>query len=587
MAQVIRTPAGSEASVQLAGSDCRDQLARILQSPDFNATERERRFLTYIVEETLAQRAERIKAYTIAVEVFGRDASFDPQSDPVVRMEAGHLRRALERYFLMAGRADPIVISIPKGGYVPVFTLRSFPGGPPATAVELPANAKEELAPHRPRLTKRYWMAVALVALIAGAIVLSFLRTTDGPSQAMPDLPRLLVEPFEDLSQTPISPSLARGMTQEIVGQLAKFKDLVVVEARPGGEPITEPAPDRADAAPRYALAGSVYLTEETYRLQARVITRADGSVLWANSYDGELKVAQLLQTQAEIARQVASAIAQPYGVIFGADTSREVENAPDDWKAYSCTLAYYAYRANLDAKTHPSVRKCLEQAVTRFPNYATAWALLSQVYIDEIRFRFAVDPSSSSLASIDRALIAARRAVQLDPQNVRALQAEMFALYFSKEIAAALKVGEQAMAINPNDTELMGEYGYRLALSGDWDRGCPLVAEARDRNPGPLAYYESALALCAYFRGDYQQAALWIKKTTFPANPNYHVIAAAIFGEGGYEADADRERHWFVTNDPNLLINMRREVASRFARQQDMDRFIGSLKKAGLPIPD
>ncbi|TJV15109.1 MAG: hypothetical protein E5Y16_33245, partial [Mesorhizobium sp.] len=110
---------------RLAPEDCRAQLARILNSADFDATGRERRFLSHVVEETLAGRGDRIKAYSIAVEVFGRDMSFDPQTDPIVRIEAGHLRRGLERYYLTAGQDDPILITIAKGGYVPTFSVRS------------------------------------------------------------------------------------------------------------------------------------------------------------------------------------------------------------------------------------------------------------------------------------------------------------------------------------------------------------------------------------------------------------------------------------------------------------------------------
>ena len=70
-----------------------------------------------MVEELLAGRADRLKGYTIATDVFGRDESFDPQTDPVVRLEARRLRRALEHCYLTAGRDDPIRIEIPKGGY--------------------------------------------------------------------------------------------------------------------------------------------------------------------------------------------------------------------------------------------------------------------------------------------------------------------------------------------------------------------------------------------------------------------------------------------------------------------------------------
>jgi len=72
--------------------------------------------LRYVVSETLDGRADRIKAYSIAIEVFKRDESFDAQADPVVRIEAARLRFALERYYLLAGSSDPILIDMPKGG---------------------------------------------------------------------------------------------------------------------------------------------------------------------------------------------------------------------------------------------------------------------------------------------------------------------------------------------------------------------------------------------------------------------------------------------------------------------------------------
>ena len=102
-------------SAQPTSEEVRAQLARIVASPDFDVPERSRGFLRYVVEETLAGRGERIKGYTVAVEVFGRDAAVDTNVDPVVRIEAGRLRRALERYYLMAGEAEPVLIRHPKG----------------------------------------------------------------------------------------------------------------------------------------------------------------------------------------------------------------------------------------------------------------------------------------------------------------------------------------------------------------------------------------------------------------------------------------------------------------------------------------
>src|SRR5690349_11666555 len=119
-------PVGASPQAQSppAAEDVRAQLDILLAGPDLDAPARARRFLRYVVEETLAGRADRIKAYAIGTEVFERSADFDAQGDPVVRIEAGRLRRALERYYLSAGLTDPVIIDIPKGTYVPQFRER-------------------------------------------------------------------------------------------------------------------------------------------------------------------------------------------------------------------------------------------------------------------------------------------------------------------------------------------------------------------------------------------------------------------------------------------------------------------------------
>lgn len=104
-----------------ADKDPRAELRRILQSRDFPATQRNRRFLEYIVEHQLEGRTEEISATHIARRVFGRPKSFDPNKDPIVRIEAGKLRRDLEMYYLKSGSANPLRISIPRGGYCPAF----------------------------------------------------------------------------------------------------------------------------------------------------------------------------------------------------------------------------------------------------------------------------------------------------------------------------------------------------------------------------------------------------------------------------------------------------------------------------------
>ena len=97
------------------------QLNRILASKAFRQADRLKRFLAFIVEETIAGRGERLKEFVVGVEVFGKDDSFDPRNDPIVRVQARRLRSQLARYYREEGQEDDLAIDLPKGGYAPIF----------------------------------------------------------------------------------------------------------------------------------------------------------------------------------------------------------------------------------------------------------------------------------------------------------------------------------------------------------------------------------------------------------------------------------------------------------------------------------
>src|SRR5216684_7991245 len=105
----------------------RAQLDRILASAAFADAERASSFLRFVVERALEGRSGEIKESVIAVEVLGRNPSFDSKSDPIVRVEAGRLRDRLSSYYQDEGEADRVLISLPKGGYVPEFSERRPP----------------------------------------------------------------------------------------------------------------------------------------------------------------------------------------------------------------------------------------------------------------------------------------------------------------------------------------------------------------------------------------------------------------------------------------------------------------------------
>ena len=117
----------------ITADEVRGALRRIIASDDFPATARNRKFLSYVTEKTLAGKAAELSGYRVATEVFGRPADFNPTTDPIVRIEAGKLRRDLEVYYLKSGACEDIGLSLPRGGYTPSFERRAK--SPPASSV--------------------------------------------------------------------------------------------------------------------------------------------------------------------------------------------------------------------------------------------------------------------------------------------------------------------------------------------------------------------------------------------------------------------------------------------------------------------
>ena len=110
---------------KISDKTVRQQLTRILVSKTFSQVDRLKRFVDFIVSETVEGRGGDLKEYVIGVQVFGKEASFDPRTDPIVRVQARRLRARLARSYLDEGNSDEVVVDLPKGGYAPE-TLRQM-----------------------------------------------------------------------------------------------------------------------------------------------------------------------------------------------------------------------------------------------------------------------------------------------------------------------------------------------------------------------------------------------------------------------------------------------------------------------------
>lgn len=314
---------GDSRALQYAAK-VRAQLDVILASPEFLAPERGRRFLQYIVEETLDGRSEQLKAYTIAQAVFGRDAAFDAQNDPVVRIEAGRIRRALERYYLVCGSSDPIRITIPKGGYAPHFS--TWKDGADAGEVSIlqdHENKRSSSERDRPTSYRELLLPIGVPMLFGVMAILALIRPLEdylSPPKASPapatsalkSKIRIAVEPFVVLGGTTQGADVAKGLTDQLITKLMKVENLVVL------------IPDRSEAEMTgsfFNLQGSSFVEGTILHLHVRLINGANGAVIWANQYDRDLRGQPILDIEDGLAAQIAVEIS----------TSRKLSGASVD----------------------------------------------------------------------------------------------------------------------------------------------------------------------------------------------------------------------------------------------------------------
>ena len=336
-----------------------DALHHVLASRDFVNSERKRRFLKFVVQETLAGRADRIKAYSIALDAFDRNPSFNPVADPVVRIEAGRLRRCLEHYYLGEGAADRIRITIPKGGYVPHFIVMDGDGCSVPEALDdadqpnaghlgelIPAKAAADpalavagssgppVAPSRLRsLNRSRWLASILSLLLlliivpwGATLILQTRILAEGPTAAG-HAPSLLVPPFANDSGDPALNSFARSITEDVIGRLIGFENVLVFGVDPGSRSGTETALRAAVPDIDYVLKGRISTAGNQIQITVALLQAADNQYLWSGRFCREFSPGTMIEVPHDIALQVAGVLTQPHGVIV-----EELRNTAGIW---------------------------------------------------------------------------------------------------------------------------------------------------------------------------------------------------------------------------------------------------------------
>lgn len=391
----------SNAPYAAPSGEVRTALEAMLASESFGKAERPARFLRHLVEQTLRGETQGLKESLLGIDVFGRDSSFDPRLDPVVRQEAARLRKRIARYYEAENPDAGLRIEIPVGTYIPVFLKHAeSPMVDSEPAAEMRATAPLVFPKAKPVPRLRIALAVALLAL-AGAAVVWRLET---PAPA--DARSIAVLPFVNLSGAAGDQYFADGLTDEITDELAQAKSLKVVARTSAFQFRGKTSDIRAigrQLSVAYAVEGNVERFENRVRVSAHLERVADGSHVWSKTY--ERQSADLFAMQSELAAEIASRLKTSLG---GENRRKHVVSAP----AHDL---YMQGRYELEQMTPDSVARAagtLQQAVTKDPEYAAAYYLLGQA-----KWNQPLASDSQQVLPVRRESAALyRKALELDP---------------------------------------------------------------------------------------------------------------------------------------------------------------------------
>jgi TolB-like protein len=562
----------------------------MLESVSFRASKRRRELLRFIVEETLAGRADRLKGFTLALAVFERDETFDQQSDPVVRIEARRLRSDLDSYYVDAGSEDPVRITIPKGGYVPHFAWQNHnPPPPPPSPSEdepethsAPAVASGE-PPRRRAMLAVALLAVGVVAVIAAAILG---WRGSGSDVATPQSPAIVVLPFEAFGDAEDIGLIAASVTDELISNLMLFKDFRVYSstANIGLDSGVDPTTLGRDLGVAFVVTGVMQAQNGQVRLRARLVDSQTGEVRWNGSYDQPLNPGDLLAAQHDLAVAISTELGEPYGAVNEAIGQRMARDSAPSMASYACILRAYDYRRNFETALHAPAMACLNRAVERDPEYADAWAMLGWLHLDAVRQDIA--PEAERPAEMAAAFQAASHALELAPRSPRALAALSAITFYQGDYAMAEDLQREVLALNPYDPDTLAQLGWRLAVRGNRE-GLEYLERAIARSANPPGWYSQLIAIYAYIDGDYARAlAAAEKSATFGSSIGLSLAAISHAKLGDMDAARDALAAMAVAwpllaRDPAAAYRMHQ------ATDEIVEALVDGLRSAGWTPPE
>jgi TolB-like protein/class 3 adenylate cyclase/cytochrome c-type biogenesis protein CcmH/NrfG len=432
-------------------------------------------------------------------------------------------------------------------------------------------------APRRLRSSaRRRWRlaaAGALLAVLVAVAVWSFWPHRPG----LVAQPSVAVLPFANLGGDEATGRLADGITEDIITDLSRYRELDVIAqnstAAYKDRPIDVREIGRALDV-RYVLEGSIQRQGDQVRVTAQLIDATTGTHVWSERWDRP--AVDVFAVQTEIAEQAVSRIGGG-GAIPEAESRAARRARPTNLSAYEL---YLLGQQENDRQTKASVAnaiRLLQQAVEKDPGLARVWVVLAWAYGSAANR--GIDPEANSRA----ALAAAQRAVELDPMDPDAHAALANILGHNGNFPRAKAELETALRLNPGDAETLSHYAGWASTFGEPERGAEAADRALRLNPSAPGWAHGFFGYAYFMAGRYDDAARSIEHRPLESMTRIGlVLRAAVYAATGREDDAHRAVADTLVRYPDLTIES--IVSDPGWNDVERGKLLQAMRQAGFP---
>jgi len=561
-------------------------LDRLTAWPEMARSPQLTRFLDYIVSRRLDGDTQSIKAYSIAVDVFGRPSDFDPQSDPIVRVQARRLRALLDQYYRGPGAEERLQIVLPIGRYVPDFVEVDAAAAVkpvPAALGIMDLEAGDSSAP-RGHVTVS-WLVLLVIAL--GAAALAYSLSTWGPRQeqvaatdAAMHEPSLRVMEFQNLTDDPSITASVSGLAVDLVSRLQQLHFLSV-DYGGRGELNAEPSP--ADG---YVLTGIVRRDSTTpANLQYNIILTdlAINGVVWNRSL--VLTAAQLADPGRidRLSVSIMDVLGNPRGPLHTRARQYLSQNSiAGSENLYLCRMLFTIYRESATIGAAERARSCYTALIESDQKTGIALAAMASLTAEAVN---ATDMSTS--AQLERVRAAGQmlaEAVQLSPTSsfVWDQRARLHESIGEHDLAEAAY--GTSMQSNPSNLDALAAHARHLAFLGHLDQAMPLAQRALSAYTIIPDWYYAVPALAALREGDFAKAKRFAEIYS-RSDREFGPVLAILAAEGaGDVAQVSRELPRVLEVPSFRSVGIVTQLRRRITDPVLLDRIRVALTDAGVP---